>query len=299
MARRGHLVLRIVAGCSLLAGVMVGAVLPAPAETPTIVVHKVDEGSFNPERTDLLFVLVVGTDFRPGVDGHRADAIHLVGIDPVRKAGTILNIPRDTYVAIPGHGSNKINSANTFGGAPLMAATVSGLTGIQPHFVVTTDFAGFTGMVDELEGVTVDVPVRMADSASGAFFEPGPIKMDGTAALAFSRNRHIPGGDFARTSNQGQLIQSALAELRSDGTKPAAVVRYLGVLLRHASIHEMSVPELFRLGRLVLSIDPGAIRNITMPGAVGSAGAASVVHPAPPAAGVFADLADNATLENF
>jgi LCP family protein required for cell wall assembly len=296
---RGHLLIRLTALVALVVGSVVGAVLPAPAETPAIVLEQVDRRGWGPDRTDLLFVLVIGTDFRPGVDGHRADAIHLVGIDPVRKAGTILNIPRDTYVGIPGHGANKINSANTFGGAPLMAATVAGLTGIHPHFVVSTDFGGFSGMVDELGGVTVDVPMRMADSASGAFFEPGPFHMDAFAALAFSRNRHVSGGDFTRSANQAHLIIAGLAKLRAEGTNPASVVRYLGVLMRRAQVVGIDVPELFRLGRLALSIDPGAMRNITMPGAIGSAGAASVVHPAHPAAEIFADMADNATLEQF
>jgi hypothetical protein len=76
-------------------------------------------------------------------------------------------------------------------------------------------------------------------------------------------------------------------------------VRYLGVLMRRGQVVGVGVPELFRLGRVALSIDPGAMRNITMPGAVGAAGAASVVHPAAPAAEIFADMADNATLENF
>jgi LCP family protein required for cell wall assembly len=296
---RGHLLIRLTALVALVVGSVVGAVLPAPAEVPTIVVEQVERRGWGPDRTDLLFVLVIGTDFRPGVGGHRADAIHLVGIDPVRKAGTVLNIPRDTYVDIPGHGANKINSANTFGGAPLMAATVAGLTGIQPHFVVSTDFAGFSGMVDELGGVTVDVPVRMADSGSGAFFEPGPFHMDGFAALAFSRNRYVAGGDFSRSANQARVILAGLAKLRSEGTNPASVVRYLGVLMRRGQVVGVGVPELFRLGRVALSIDPGAMRNITMPGAVGAAGAASVVHPAAPAAEIFADMADNATLENF
>lgn len=280
----------------LIAGSVLGSLMPAPA-APVLTVQRVREAAWSAEPTDPVFALVVGTDYRPGVDGHRADAIHLVGLHPGRRAGTILNIPRDTWVAIPGHGGGKINSATTFGGPELLAGTVERLTGIRPHFVISTDFAGFEGMVDELGGLTVDVPVPMDDRASGAVFRGGPHHMNGFAALAFSRNRYVEGGDFTRTANQAHLILAALGELRQRGTDPADVARYLGVLVRRARIDGVSIAELYRLGRLALSVEPAGLRNVTMPGVIGQAGAASVVHPAAPAAAIFADIAADGTLD--
>lgn len=285
------------AAAILTIGSMVGSMMPAPA-APAITVQRVHEASWSGAPHDPVFALVVGTDYRPGVDGHRADAIHLVGLHPGRRAGTILNIPRDTWVRIPGHGAGKINSANTFGGPALLAATVAGLTGIQPQLVISTDFAGFQGMVDELGGLTVDVPTPMNDRASGAIFPGGPHHMNGFAALAFSRNRHLQGGDFTRSAHQAHLIISALRELRQRGTGPADVARHLGVLVRRARVDGVSIAELYRLGRLALSVKPVDVRNVTMPGVIGSAGAASVVHPAAPAAALFADMAADGTLDH-
>ena len=71
--------------------------------------------------TDPFYVLLVGSDLRPGVGGARADAIHILGVNPALKAGAIINIPRDTCVNIPGRGTRKVNEAHSNGGLPLQA----------------------------------------------------------------------------------------------------------------------------------------------------------------------------------
>lgn len=258
-----------------------------------IEIHKVDEAHLNQVPGGPIFLLVLGNDARPGQTVSRADAIHLIGVDPDQGRATILNIPRDTYTAIPGRGSDKINAAHAFGGPELTAAAVGALVGVHIPYVIATGFVGLAAMVDELGGVDVDVPVAMSDANSGAFFSPGRQHLGGADALAFSRNRSIAGGDFSRTHNQGILILSALAKLRDEGRSPARVLRSLSVLLRHTTLHGVSIPELYRLGRLGLSIDPADVTNVTMPGAVGAAGGASVVFPTVAAEAIFADIRDD------
>jgi len=62
--------------------------------------------------TDLVWVLAIGSDARPGQDMRRTngDSIHLIGVDPGTGAGTIVGFPRDSWVAIPGHGTGKITA---------------------------------------------------------------------------------------------------------------------------------------------------------------------------------------------
>jgi anionic cell wall polymer biosynthesis LytR-Cps2A-Psr (LCP) family protein len=165
--------------------------------------------------------------------------------------------------------------------------------GVDIPYILATGFVGLTAMVDEMGGVDVDVPTAMSDANSGAFFDPGPQRLDGTAALALSRNRGVAGGDFSRTTNQGILILSGLAKLRAEGPSPARILRSLSVLLRHTTLHGVSVAELYRLGKMGLSIDPANVSNVTMPGVAGSAGSASVVFPTAGAEGVFADMRDD------
>lgn len=260
-------------------------------------IHKVDEAHFLPVPGQPVFFLALGIDGRAGLLGDRADAIHLIGVNPAASAGTILNVPRDTFVEIPGRGRGRINDAFFYGGTHLQAETVERLTGIRPSFILTTNFPGLEGLVNDLGGLDVDVPIAMKDKNSGADFPKGRVHMDGRQALAFSRNRYIPDGDLRRTEHQGLLILSALTKVRAENPGPAATLRYLAALARHVRFNDVALPELYRLGRLGLSVDPARMRNVTMPSRIGQAGALSVVFVGPEAAGLFADMRDDAILQ--
>jgi LCP family protein required for cell wall assembly len=245
-----------------------------------------------------VFVLVMGHDARPGETQSRGDALHVVGVNPAAGRATILNIPRDTWVPIPGRGLNKINAAHLAGGARLQAQTVSQFVGVEIPFVVNTSFEGFQAMVDELGGLVVDVPFAMADANSGAYFAAGPTHMMGPEALAFSRNRYVPGGDFTRSHDQAIVILAALAKLRGEGVTAAKVIEWLSMLFRHATFDGAGVADAYRLGRLALSIDPANVRNVTMPGTTGSAANQSVVFKGGGADSLFADFRDDAILQS-
>jgi len=189
---------------------------------------------------------------------------------------------------------DKINTGHLTGGPVRQAQLVGALVGVKVSFVLSTGFVGLAAMVDELGGVDVDVPVPMNDVNSGAVFPQGRVRMDGGAALAFTRNRGIAGGDFSRTQNQGILILAALAKLRAEDPNPARVFKWLGVLTRHTRFDGVGLPELYRLGRMALAIDPAAVRNVTMPGVGAQEGVQSVVIPTAAAAGLFADFRDDA-----
>lgn len=276
---------------------IVGLVELRPARA-AITVHKVDSARFTVSPDKPVFILVMGNDGRPGDSITRGDALHLVAVNPGQGRGTILDIPRDTYVAIPGLGRDKINAAHAAGGPTLQAKAVGALVGVDIPFVVDTDFAGFMGMVDDMGGVDVDVPMAMNDRFSGAFFPQGLVHMDGFAALAFARNRQIDGGDFRRTEHQGLLLLAGLAKLRSENPSAADVLRHVSVFARHGRFDGIGLADLYRLGRLALSVDPNGVRNVVLPGSAGYAGAASVVFVAPDAEGLFADLRDDGVLQS-
>lgn len=254
--------------------------------------------SFRQQPGAPLFVLVIGSDERGGLEGARGDALHVIGINPAAGAGTILNLPRDTLVDVPGLGTAKINQAYEEGGAQLQAEVVRRFTGAPISLVATTTFTGLQSMVDELGGVDVDVPFAMADSGSGAYFPQGRVHMSGSQALAFTRNRHVPYGDLTRTAMQAQLILSVLGDLRGRGTGAADTMRYLSVLLRHVHVEGMGVRDLFHLGRTALSLDPARVRSVTMPASIGWLGTQSVVWAQPGAGPLFADFRDDALLQS-
>jgi LCP family protein required for cell wall assembly len=266
--------------------------------TAAFEIHKVDTANYSGAPDAPVFILAIGNDGRPGETVTRGDAIHLIGINPTQGKASMINIPRDSYVNIPGRGRDKINSAHATGGPELEAKAVGDLVGVPVSYVVSTNFEGFTAMVNELGGVDVDVPLDMDDSFSGATFTKGVHHMDGDAALAFSRNRHLGNGDFTRSEDQGILILAALAKLRGEHPSAADTFRYLTVLARHGRYDGLGLVDLARLGRLALSIDPQNVRSVTMPGEAGMAGSASVVYVGPSAPSLFADFADDAVLQS-
>jgi polyisoprenyl-teichoic acid--peptidoglycan teichoic acid transferase len=240
-----------------------------------------------------IFVLVLGSDARPGqsVARSRADSIHLVGINPQKRAGSVLGFPRDAWVPIPGFGSGKINAAMVHGGPQLMVRTVEALTGIRIHYYLLTSFWGFRAMVSAVGGISLDVPYAMNDSASGANFRPGRQRLTGKEALAFSRNRKdTPNGDFSRSFNQGRLILAALGEFRRDFQKdPARVLAWIGGGLRNLRT-DLPIPELLDLAFTVSRISLENVRNQVVPGGTGFVGSSSVVFLTGSAGAIYADL---------
>lgn len=247
---------------------------------------------------DLLFVLVIGSDARPGerLERSRGDSIHLLAVNPRSGTGTVLGFPRDTWTEIPGHGRGKINAALALGGPDLLSETVRRLTGLPVHWWVLTGFDGLRGMVDDLGRLVVPVARRMADRASGAYFDRGLHSMSGREVLAFTRDRHtVARGDFSRSENQGTVILQALRKMRVEVSDTAGVRRWVGVLLRHGRV-EAGMDDLVRLGATARRLDPERLRNVVAPGKVGKAGRASVVYLTEDAARLFADLRDDATI---
>jgi LCP family protein required for cell wall assembly len=249
--------------------------------------------------TNLVWVLAIGSDARPGQDIRKSngDSIHLIGVDPGTGVGTILGFPRDSWVAIPGHGTGKINSALALGGPQLMAQTVRQLTGLPVDYYVLTGFDGFQKIVDELAGVNVHVDRKMNDHFSGAnFAQPGWFDMNGAEALAYSRDRHdVENGDFTRSQHQGNVLLSGLAKLRAEVGDDAGLQRWIGVLLRHADL-DSPPQQLLSLAALARHLDPSKLTNVVVPGRVGTAGAASVVYLTDQARQIFLDLRPDAAI---
>jgi len=126
-------------------------------------------------------------------------------------------------------------------------------------------------MVDEFGGLDVNVQEPMHDENSGTDFDPGPQKLNGPGALAFSRDRHsFSSGDIKRTENQAYLIITALQNIQARNVGPGGVLNLLGLLGRHVQMEDVSYQDLYRLGRLVLTIDPASIKNVVIPTGGGS-----------------------------
>jgi LCP family protein required for cell wall assembly len=147
-----------------------------------------------------------GSDVQAGVSGQRADAIMLIRFNAERTRIDVLSIPRDSWVPIPGKGTQKIN-ASLGGGPSLVVRTVQALTGIQIDHVMLMDFNGVRDLTTALGGVTVVNEQAATDPRNGTHFNAGPIMLSGDRALAYVRLRYgLPNGDFDRIAHQQQVV---------------------------------------------------------------------------------------------
>jgi len=107
-----------------------------------------------------IVLLIVGSGARLGddVEHSLADSLHVLTINPDKHKATLIGIPRDSWVEIPGHGTSKINAANQIGGPALTLATVRALTGLHVDHVVVVDFQGFRKLIDAIGGIEITVP---------------------------------------------------------------------------------------------------------------------------------------------
>lgn len=299
---RRRAVLLAAALAAWLAGATLGTVSSPPraAAAPLLTIAQAHVG-YTPSLTggEPVFILVIGSGARAGDDvvHSLADSIHLVALDPVQRRATIIGVPRDSWVEIPGFGTNKINAAMVDGGPPLLVQTIENLMHVKIAYYALTTFWGMTDLVNAIGGLTVDVPCRMMDSYSQADFKPGVQHMDGQQVLAFSRDRHsLPAGDLARSEDGGRVILGALAQFRKEFTKdPSRLLVWLGSGLRNIQT-DIPLSQLALLAFTAYKIEPANVQNIVLPSTIGMQGSQSVVYVDASAQSIFADLADHGTV---
>jgi LCP family protein required for cell wall assembly len=253
-------------------GLVLGVValtIPDSAVKPTEwALVKVDQGNAVALDSHLITILAVGSDARPGEDftHTRGDALQLVTINTQTHAASIIGVPRDSWVDIPGHGMDKINASLYYGGPQLLGQTVGNLIGVQPRYVFVTRFQFFMHMVKRIGGLEVDNPYAFSDiPLKPGGFPAGRIHLSGYDAMAYSRIRHtLPRGDFQRSEHQEIVLKAIQAKVRSNAGKPGFI----------------PPAELFRLAQVLAQVDPHKVRSCVVQGGIGTSSyGASIVLP--------------------
>lgn len=264
---------------------------PRPPQVALVQVDRaagVDAGAAD----EVVWILAVGSDARPGEDmlRVRGDALQLVGLHTRTGAATAIGIPRDSYVSIPGYGSDRINAALFYGGPRTMGDAVGELVGIRPDYVMVTRFPLFEDLVDDIGGITVRNPRAFRDSDLKPLgFEAGRIRLDGYGAMAFARIRkELPGGDFDRSANQQIVLRGIRDAIAARSDEPGFVARGVTSVLRNLST-DLPPGELFRLAQTIAQVDPAKITTCVLQGGIGDINGASVVIPDVAAARRYGD----------
>lgn len=232
-------------------------------------------------------VLFAGTDKRSeegvndGVEGARSDSIMLVHV-PASGTPSLISLPRDTYVQIPGHKAGKLNSSYSLGGPKLLVATVENLTGLTIDNYVEVGMDGISHLVDAVGGVELCLDYDVTKDLSGLEWEAGCHQADGPTALAFSRMRYSdPLGDIGRTARQRQVISQLVGAAKSPATllNPLRQRALVGDGARQLTVDEdTSMVDLAKIGwsmrtilgpNGVVGTPPIAMLNY-QPGGVGS-----------------------------
>ena len=170
--------------------------------------------------SDPVSILFLGLDTRDGDLSGRTDAMILASFNPEDQSVQMLNIPRDSYVPIENHNHNKINHAHAYGGVDKTISTVENFLDIPIDHVVSLNFDAFMEIIDAVGGITVDVPMDIADTDNATYgtieISEGEQTLDGEEALAYVRMRKDdPQGDLGRGERQKDVLEALIHEVAS------------------------------------------------------------------------------------
>ncbi len=282
MGRRIGRVTRLVT-LALVLGVVALTVPDSAVKSTEITLVKIHDAQATAIGPDVISILVVGSDARPGEDmtRSRGDALQLVTINTRTHAASIIGVPRESWVEIPGHGNDKINASLYFGGPQLLGQAVGNLIGVQPKYVFVTRFTYFIAMVKSIGGIDVRNPYAFSDTELKPIgFRAGRIHLGGYDAMAYARIRHtLPAGDFDRSAHQEVVLRGIQAKVHARAAAPGFIERGVLSAMSHTATN-LPPAELFRLAQVMAQVDPSKVRACVVQGGIGtSSGGASIVVP--------------------
>lgn len=234
-------------------------------------------------------ILLVGDDHRPDgatqaeldqlsttQDGGstNTDTMMVLHIPADGKSATLISLPRDSWVEVPGHGMNKLNAAFSLGGgasdptagAKLLIQTVQNLTGLSIDHYVRVSLLGFYTIAQALGPVQVCLNEAVDDPYSGANFPAGVSTLDARQALSFVRQRHgLPRGDLDRVVRQQYFLSVEAHKFLSAGTllNPGKLTKVLDAV--SGSLETDPGLNFLQLAAQLQGLTGGKLQSATIP----------------------------------
>jgi polyisoprenyl-teichoic acid--peptidoglycan teichoic acid transferase len=242
------------------------------------------------QRQERVNILLLGIDQRESDKGPwRTDTMILVSIDPATNSASMLSIPRDLWVTIPGYGESRVNMAHFMGdaknypggGVALAQKTVWYALGVPVHYYARINFDAFERMVDAIGGITINVERAIHDESYpdnnyGTMvidIPAGVQTMDGRTALQYARSRHGT-GDFDRMNRQQAVIIAARDKVLSLDIPLSSIPKMLDIVGDSVKTN-LTLKEMYALAEMVKKIDPNGIKR----GAIDGSMTTTVVTP--------------------
>lgn len=229
-----------------------------------------------------ILAIGIGGEGHPG--GQLADTIMIISIDPINNTTTMLSIPRDLYLKVPGFYSMRINEVHATGesnkqqkakggGPALLSDNLSRILGVPIHYFVRIDFTGFIQAVDTVGGVDINVTESVFDPfienrfGSGKYgfsVKAGQQHFDGRTALQYGRSRKTS-SDFARASRQQEVLVALKEKVLSLSTltNPLKISSLVSAAGNHVRT-DLSIDEIMKLIQIAGRIDSATVNTYVL-----------------------------------
>ena len=212
---------------------------------------------------EIMNILILGID-QLDDEPSRADSIIIMSIHRGLQEVSMVSIPRDSRVEIPGFGLDKINHSMALGDIGLMRVTVEQLLDVPLHYYVYTNFSGFKDIIDTLGGVEVDIELQIIGHDGMPIVEPGLQRLTGSQALSYVRFRSDFEGDFGRMRRQQQVLKAIGKRMM----QPKTIIKLPSLLEQFAQDvrTDMPLPQFISLGRTISTQDIAEINTVQLKG---------------------------------
>jgi LCP family protein required for cell wall assembly len=225
-------------------------------------------------------VLLIGSDKRAkgahdAGGGARSDTMILMRLDASKGGIALMSLPRDLKVRIPGHGTDKLNAAYSYGGPRLLLSTVKRITGLRINHVINVDFRGFKEAVDQIGCVYTDVDRKYFNDNSNPNDQYATIKvfagyqkLCGKDALDYVRYRHTD-TDIVRAARQQDFLRQAKSQVGT-GKLISKQAKLLKVVSKYTSSDIHGRGAVISLLRLAVDLAGSPVVEIHFPARVGA-----------------------------
>lgn len=210
------------------------------------------------------YMLLLGTDGRPGEETYRADSIILARVDPTEKKVALISIPRDTKIDYNGS-TMKVNAAHSYGGAEGMVEAVNQLCGVEISHYAEINFEGMKSLIDAVGGIDINATDGVDDPEHLEItIEPGWQHMDGATALTYARARYqYADGDYTRMRHQRQVLSALADKLLNE----MDVTNIMGIIesLSNMVVTDLSPQDIVSLVTAMRGMDTDEIWSANLP----------------------------------